>query len=92
MRTSSIIVSPNNETTIVSSHAFEYLPLRNLASWMPHVFSRPIMIGGHAVLAGYLMYHFRALATAGYTTDALKTFYSKIWNLFYSEYLLFVAV
>uniref|UniRef100_A0A7S4CEV9 Homogentisate phytyltransferase n=1 Tax=Eutreptiella gymnastica TaxID=73025 RepID=A0A7S4CEV9_9EUGL len=59
---------------------------------LPQVFFAPVMIGGHAVLAGYLLYHFRVLSQAGYTQPALIQFYSRIWNLFYSEYLLFVAI
>jgi len=49
------------------------------------------MLVGHSVFVVYLLYHFRNLARDKYSTAALVTFYSKIWNLFYSEYALFVA-
>jgi homogentisate solanesyltransferase len=52
-------------------------------------FNVPVMIGTHAVLALVLLVRSGKLAAAGYSQTAVNNFYRWIWNLFYSEYLLF---
>lgn len=52
-------------------------------------FNVPVMVGAHAVLALVLLLRSAKLAAAGYTQAAVNSFYRWIWNLFYSEYLLF---
>eukprot|EP00775_Hariotina_reticulata_P007081 gene7081-7294_t len=52
-------------------------------------FNVPVMIGAHVVLALVLLVRSGKLASAGYSQTAVNSFYRWIWNLFYSEYLLF---
>lgn len=59
-----------------------------LAFSNPAAFNMPIMVGAHAVLAAVLLLRAWKLGAAGYTKEAVANFYSWIWNLFYSEYLL----
>ncbi|KIY97416.1 hypothetical protein MNEG_10543 [Monoraphidium neglectum] len=51
-------------------------------------FNAPLMVGAHAVLAAILALRWLKLARAGYTRQAVATFYQWVWNLFYSEYVL----
>jgi len=48
------------------------------------------MIGGHAALASILVARFRTLNTS--SMGSIKTFYKRIWDLFYLEYLLYTLI
>eukprot|EP00878_Enallax_costatus_P036614 GHUV01041135.1.p2 GENE.GHUV01041135.1~~GHUV01041135.1.p2 ORF type:complete len:103 (-),score=32.88 GHUV01041135.1:392-700(-) len=55
-------------------------------------FNVPVMVGAHALLAVVLLLRTTKLAAAGYTQAAVTSFYRWIWNLFYSEYLVYVLI
>jgi homogentisate solanesyltransferase len=55
-------------------------------NWKPMLF-------GHMTVMIYLLQGFRSLDKAGYSLEAIKTFYFKsIWNVFYSEYALYALI
>lgn len=56
----------------------------------PGAFNVPLMLGAHGLLAAVLLVRARALAATGYSQAGVNEFYRWIWNLFYSEYFLFV--
>lgn len=53
-------------------------------------FNPVAMIGGHAALASMLVARFRTLDTS--SMASIKTFYKRIWDLFYLEYLLYTLI
>jgi homogentisate solanesyltransferase len=55
-------------------------------------FNVPVMVGAHGVMALVLVLRAAKLARQGYSRDAVNDFYRWIWNLFYSEYLLYVFI
>lgn len=55
----------------------------------PTWFVQPLMIGGHALFATFLIIKTRSLERAKFSRDAIQQYYRDIWALFYSEYLLF---
>jgi homogentisate solanesyltransferase len=55
-------------------------------------FNVPVMVGAHAVLAVILLLRTAKLNAAGYTKDAVNSFYRWIWNLFYAEYFVYVMI
>ena len=51
------------------------------------------MVGGHALLAGFLLRNYRRYRAAGAEDpDAVKGYYKSIWDLFYLEYLLYIFI
>mmetsp|Transcript_12946 Transcript_12946/g.19356 ORF Transcript_12946/g.19356 Transcript_12946/m.19356 type:complete len:115 (-) Transcript_12946:41-385(-) len=50
-------------------------------------FNRGVMVGGHCLFGAYLL-RARAMFVAG-QKESSKSFYAKIWKLFYMEYLLY---
>ncbi|XP_050227466.1 homogentisate solanesyltransferase, chloroplastic [Mercurialis annua] len=59
------------------------------AIYMPQAFRRNLMIPVHTILAACLIFQAWALERANYTKEAISEFYRFIWNLFYSEYIIF---
>lgn len=55
-------------------------------------FNVPVMVGAHAALALILLLRAAKLGAAGYTQDAVNSFYRWIWNLFYAEYFVYVCI
>jgi homogentisate solanesyltransferase len=55
-------------------------------------FNVPLMVGAHALLAVILVMRAAKLGAAGYTKDAVNSFYRWIWNLFYAEYFVYVII
>lgn len=55
-------------------------------------FNVPVMLGAHALLAVVLVLRTAKLAAAGYSQAAVTSFYRWIWNLFYSEYFVYVLI
>ena len=55
----------------------------------PTWFIQPLMIGGHALFASFLIVKTKALENAKFSRDAIQQYYRDIWALFYSEYFLF---
>jgi len=53
-------------------------------------FNPVAMIGGHAALASILVARFRTLDTS--SMGSIKTFYKRIWDLFYLEYVLYTLI
>lgn len=66
-----------------------YVAAIALAFMYPDQFNQPLMAGVHAVLAAILTVRAAKLHAAGYSKDAVLSFYRWIWNLFYSEYAIF---
>ena len=58
----------------------------------PHLFSQKVMAIGHAALGAVLILRTVMLDKAEYARKAIQDYYRWIWNLFYSEYLLFVFI
>ena len=58
----------------------------------PTLFNRQVMGVGHAVLGLVLIARTVALDKAQYARKAVQEYYRWIWNLFYSEYCLFVFI
>ena len=56
------------------------------------LFNVPVMVGGHAVLAMVLGWLMWSLEKREYSPAAIREFYRWIWNLFYTEYFLFVLL
>lgn len=52
-------------------------------------FRAQVLLPAHTLFLAYLLRSWLRLRAAGYTQDAIKLFYKRIWNLFYSEYFLF---
>ncbi|KAG1675030.1 hypothetical protein FOA52_002687 [Chlamydomonas sp. UWO 241] len=52
-------------------------------------FNIPIMVGAHSLLAAVLLFRTWRLDAAGYSKEAIASFYRWIWNLFYSTYFVF---
>ncbi|KAH7568442.1 hypothetical protein JRO89_XS07G0299000 [Xanthoceras sorbifolium] len=61
------------------------------AIYMPQVFRRIVMIPAHIILVLYMIFQFQAwvLEQANYTKKAALRFYRFIWNLFYTEFLIY---
>ena len=56
-------------------------------------FKRLPMVGGHALLAGFLLRNYRRYRAAGAEDpDAVKGYYKSIWDNFYLEYLLYCFI
>lgn len=66
-----------------------YVAAIALAFMYPGQFNQALMAGVHALLAAVLTFRAFKLHAAGYTKDAILSFYRWIWNLFYSEYAIF---
>ncbi|CAN8259673.1 unnamed protein product [Cochlearia groenlandica] len=66
-----------------------YIAAISLAFYMPQVFRGSLMIPAHMILASCLIFQTWVLEKANYTKEAIAGYYRFIWNLFYSEYLLF---
>ncbi|KAL5545616.1 hypothetical protein UlMin_005303 [Ulmus minor] len=66
-----------------------YIAAIAAAIYMPQAFKRNLMIPIHAALALSLVYQTWLLEQANYTKEAIAGFYRFIWNLFYSEYIIF---
>jgi homogentisate solanesyltransferase len=56
------------------------------------LFNAAVMIGGHAVLALVLIWRTVALERRQHSPAAIREYYRWIWNLFYSEYFLFLLL
>ncbi|KAK2985362.1 hypothetical protein RJ640_029319, partial [Escallonia rubra] len=59
------------------------------AIYMPQAFRRNLMIPAHTILALSLVFQAWLLEQANYTKEAIAGFYRFIWNLFYTEYIIF---
>ncbi|KAK3019389.1 hypothetical protein RJ639_004639 [Escallonia herrerae] len=59
------------------------------AIYMPQAFRRNLMIPSHTILALSLVFQAWLLEQANYTKEAIAGFYRFIWNLFYTEYIIF---
>ncbi|KAI3888143.1 hypothetical protein MKW92_041764 [Papaver armeniacum] len=59
------------------------------AIYFPQAFRSRLMIPLHAVLAMGLIFQTWMLEQANYTKDAISGYYRFVWNLFYSEYIIF---
>ncbi|KAI3865026.1 hypothetical protein MKX03_012180 [Papaver bracteatum] len=59
------------------------------AIYFPQAFRSRLMIPLHAVLAMGLIFETWMLEQANYTKDAISGYYRFVWNLFYSEYIIF---
>ena len=56
-------------------------------------FKRLPMVGGHAILAGFLLRNYRRYRQVGAEDpDAVKGYYKSIWDNFYLEYLLYCFI
>jgi len=56
-------------------------------------FKKLPMVGGHALLAGFLLRNYRRYRQAGAEDpDAVKGYYKSIWDNFYLEYLLYCFI
>ncbi|KAL2535158.1 Homogentisate solanesyltransferase [Abeliophyllum distichum] len=60
-----------------------------VAIYMPQAFKRSLMVPAHLILAVSLIFQTWLLERATYTKDAISSFYRFIWNLFYTEYIIF---
>jgi homogentisate solanesyltransferase len=54
------------------------------------LFNIPVMVGGHALLAAALVWMMWSLDSRQYSQAAIRDYYRSVWNLFYTEYFLFV--
>jgi len=52
-------------------------------------FRMVVMVGAHSLFAAMLVKSTMALDKAKYTKESVQEYYRAIWNLFYSEYLIF---
>lgn len=52
-------------------------------------FNVPVMAGAYSLLAVVLLFRAWRLEVAGYSKEAILSFYRWIWNLFYSTYFVF---
>ncbi|KAI3935963.1 hypothetical protein MKX01_021914 [Papaver californicum] len=59
------------------------------AVYFPQAFRSRLMIPLHTVLAMGLIFQTWMLEQANYTKDAISGYYQFVWNLFYSEYIIF---
>ncbi|KAM7264732.1 hypothetical protein ACFE04_002415 [Oxalis oulophora] len=59
------------------------------AIYMPQAFRSSLMIPAHTILAASLIFQTWLLEQANYTKEAIAGYYRFIWNLFYSEYIIF---
>ncbi|XP_071710740.1 homogentisate solanesyltransferase, chloroplastic-like [Rutidosis leptorrhynchoides] len=59
------------------------------ALYMPQAFRSSLMIPLHTILASCLIYQAWILERANYTQEAIAGYYRFVWNLFYSEYIIF---
>ncbi|CAN8269432.1 unnamed protein product [Cochlearia groenlandica] len=66
-----------------------YISAISVAFYMPQVFRSSLMIPAHMILASCLIFQTWVLEKANYAKEAIAGYYEFIWNLFYSEYLLF---
>ena len=56
-------------------------------------FKKLPMVGGHALLAGFLLRNYRRYRQVGAEDpDAVKGYYKSIWDNFYLEYLLYCFI
>ena len=58
----------------------------------PELFNKLVMGWGHALLGSVLIWRTIALDKAEYGRKAIQDYYRWIWNLFYSEYFLFIFI
>lgn len=73
---------------VVRLLALNYAGAVATAAFAPEgAFRRPVLAGGHAVLAFCLWRHARRIRPG--EQGSIKRFYAFIWKLFYAEYLLF---
>ncbi|CAA6659071.1 unnamed protein product [Spirodela intermedia] len=66
-----------------------YLGAILAAVYMPQAFRRNLMVPVHAALALALIFQGWILEKANYSKEAISDFYRFIWNLFYTEYIIF---
>lgn len=66
-----------------------YVGAVSAAILYPRIFRRGLMIPLHSILALGLIFQAWLLEKANYTKEAISDYYRFIWNLFYSEYLMF---
>lgn len=66
-----------------------YIGAMYLALQPGSTFNTPVMAGAHCILALVLIFRAWKLDAAGYTKEAIASFYRWIWNLFYSTYAIF---
>jgi len=59
------------------------------AVYMPQTFRGSLMVLGHAILVLFLGFQTWILDHSLYTKEAIAKYYRFIWNLFYTEYLMF---
>ncbi|KAK1282147.1 hypothetical protein QJS10_CPB22g01236 [Acorus calamus] len=62
------------------------------AVYLPQAFRRSLMIPAHALLASGLIFQAWVLEQANYSKEAISNFYRFIWNLFYTEYIIFPII
>ncbi|KAK1259878.1 hypothetical protein QJS04_geneDACA010164 [Acorus gramineus] len=62
------------------------------AVYLPQAFRRSLMIPAHALLASGLIFQAWVLEQAKYSKEAISNFYRFIWNLFYTEYIIFPII
>lgn len=60
-----------------------------LAFTQSSAFNTPVMAGVHIILGLVLIFRAYKLHQTGYKKDGILSFYRWVWNLFYSEYLVF---
>jgi homogentisate solanesyltransferase len=53
----------------------------------PGIFRRGVMVGGHALAAGWLLWSTKKLRPD--SSPSIKAYYKQIWNLFYFEYAMY---
>lgn len=66
-----------------------YIGAISLALKFPAYFNTKLMIAVHSVLALKLLYEGGKLDSGKYSQQAIRRYYAWIWNLFYSEYVVF---
>lgn len=69
-----------------------YVMAAGFAFTYSNAFNVPVMVGAHALLALVLVLRAAKLGAAGYTKQAVDSFYRWIWNLFYAEYFVYVLI
>lgn len=56
------------------------------------LFNVPVMVWGHTVLAVVLVWMMWSLEKREYSPAAIREYYRWVWNLFYTEYILFILL
>jgi homogentisate solanesyltransferase len=87
-----LLLLPEHAPAGVGMLLLNYLMAGVFAFKFSSSFNVPVMVGAHAVLATILVLRAAKLGAAGYTKDAVNSFYRWIWNLFYAEYFVYVCI